>query len=62
MTCKKCGRELKREDTGLTRKLISRGATEFYCIPCLAEYFGTTEENCHAMIKRFRADGCTLFN
>jgi hypothetical protein len=28
-TCKVCGRTLDRDEIGLTKKLINRGATEF---------------------------------
>ena len=37
--CKKCGRELDGNDIGLTKKLINRGAVEYFCIDCLADRF-----------------------
>ena len=59
--CKICGAELTRDEIGLTKKLINRGATEFLCIPCLAKKFDMTEEECRTLIAHFRDAGCHLF-
>ena len=59
--CKNCGREIDRDEIGLTKKLINRGATEFYCIDCLAEKFEVTKEDLEKKIVEFREMGCTLF-
>ena len=59
--CKKCGRELTPEDEGLTKKLINRGATEFFCKECLAEKFNCTTELLDRKIEQFRKQGCSLF-
>ena len=43
--CVSCGKEnLSKDEIGLTKKLISKGATAFYCIDCLAEYLGVTTD------------------
>lgn len=60
-TCKKCGRELNGNDIGLTKKLISRGSTEFLCINCIAEKFDCSKELLEEKIMQFKAAGCTLF-
>lgn len=60
-TCKICGRELVRDEIGLTKKLINRGATEFLCMTCLAEKFEMTEAECKVLITHFRDAGCHLF-
>ena len=60
-TCIKCGRELCGNDIGLTKKLINRGATEFFCIDCLAEKFDCSRELLEEKIKQFKSSGCTLF-
>jgi len=59
--CKTCGRELTRDEIGLTKKLINRGATEFLCMTCLAEKFDMTEAECQTLIEHFRDAGCHLF-
>ncbi|MCQ2480355.1 MAG: hypothetical protein MJ120_06895 [Clostridia bacterium] len=59
--CVKCQKELVPDDIGLTKKLINRGATEFYCIDCLAEKFDCSTELLQSKIEHFRNMGCTLF-
>ena len=44
-TCKKCGAPLFADDIAIHRKLIFRNADEFFCIDCLAEYFGCTRND-----------------
>ena len=61
MTCAKCGKALCHDEAGLTRKLINRGATEFYCFDCLGDMFHVSREKLDQMIEDFRAAGCTLF-
>ncbi len=45
----------------MTRKMVNRGATEFFCLSCLAEHFRIPEEALRQKIAEFRAMGCTLF-
>lgn len=59
--CKICSAELTRDEIGLTKKLINRGATEFLCMTCLAEKFDMTEAECRTLIEHFRDAGCHLF-
>lgn len=60
--CICCGAVLVKDDIGLTRKMINRGATEFYCIPCLASHFQLPENALRDKIREFKAMGCTLFD
>ena len=48
--CKICGAELTRDEIGLTKKLINRGATEFMCVPCLARHFEVKEADIEELI------------
>ena len=57
----RCGRELQPVEIALHRKLISRGAKSFLCLTCLAAHYDTTEEKLLEMARRFREQGCTLF-
>lgn len=59
--CKNCGTELNTVDVGLTKKLINRGSTEFFCKKCLAIKFNVTEELLDEKVRQFRAAGCLLF-
>ena len=57
-----CGKEpLTKDEIGISRKLIDKKTSKFYCIPCLAEQFEITEEELLAKIEEFKAEGCTLF-
>ncbi|QTE71473.1 hypothetical protein JRC49_01215 [Clostridiales bacterium FE2011] len=60
--CVRCGVLLTKDETALTRKLINRGATEFFCLSCLAAHFQLSEDILRKKIEEFKAMGCTLFN
>ena len=60
--CTCCGAALTRNDIGVTKKLINRGAEEFMCIPCLAKKFKVDEELIHKKIDEWRTMGCMLFD
>ena len=57
----KCGRKLTFDEIGIHKKMLNRGATEFYCLTCLAEHIGVTEERLQERIEHFRREGCLLF-
>ena len=59
--CMKCGRVLTYDETGIHKKMINRGATEFFCLTCLAKETGSTEERLRERIEHFRKQGCLLF-
>ena len=59
--CKKCGKTLVPNEIGLTKKLINRGSTEFYCMGCLAEIFKCDKSLLEKKIEQFRKQGCALF-
>lgn len=61
LNCCQCGRPIGRDDIGLTKKLINRGATRYLCIDCLARKFEVTREDLERKIVEFREMGCTLF-
>lgn len=60
-TCSQCARPLTRDEIGLSKKLINRGTTVFFCLKCLSERFCVSEELLQEKIDDFRAQGCTLF-
>ena len=60
--CYVCGKApLTKDEIGLTKKIINKKSTTFYCLPCLADYLEVTEEELLAKIEEFKSDGCTLF-
>lgn len=59
--CMGCGARLSRDDIGLTKKLINRGAKTFLCKRCLAGKFQMTIADCDNLIEHFRASGCHFF-
>ncbi len=59
--CMKCGRTLTYDEIGIHKKMINRGAEEFFCLTCLAESTGSTEERLRERIEHFRKQGCLLF-
>lgn len=60
--CSKCNKPLTQDEAAITRRLISRGTTEFLCIHCLAEYFKCDKALILERITHFKAMGCTLFS
>ncbi len=60
--CYLCGKTpLTKDEIGITRKIIGKKTSIFYCLPCLAEYLEVTEEELLAKIEEFKNEGCTLF-
>lgn len=59
--CTACSRPLTADEVAVTKKLINRGATEFYCVDCLASRFEVQPEDILDRIRHFREMGCTLF-
>ena len=59
--CMKCGKRLSHTEKGLHKKLINRGAMEFMCITCLAEFYKTTEDELRELAEHFRKTGCRFF-
>ena len=59
--CKQCNEKLERDEISIYLRLVNRGANEYLCIPCLAEYFKCSQEDIRARIENLKAMGCTLF-
>ena len=60
-TCCDCGKAVKKDEISLARELIDEDTEEFYCLPCMAEYFGCDVEDLKIKIREFKEQGCTLF-
>ena len=59
--CCDCGKALKKDEIALSKKLIDENTEEFYCLPCMAAFFGCDEDDLIIKIKEFKEQGCTLF-
>lgn len=59
--CKNCNKQLTSDEIGLTKKLINRGSTDFYCMDCLADIFKCDKSLLQKKIEQFRKQGCALF-
>lgn len=60
--CTECGADLRDDDIAIFRKLVDRGAEEFFCIDCLGERLGCTRAEIERLIKYYRdSRQCTLF-
>ena len=56
--CYVCGKTpLTKDEIGLTKKIIDKKATAFYCLACMAEYLEVTEEELLAKIEEFKNEG-----
>lgn len=59
--CCDCGNAVKKDEIALAKKLINEETEDFYCLSCMAEYFGCDEEDLKIKIREFKEQGCTLF-
>ncbi len=61
MYCAKCGCGITADEAAMTKKLINRGTTVYYCICCLADFFEVFPEDIRKKIQYYKDIGCTLF-
>lgn len=59
--CAVCGKELTRDETGITKKLVNRGTETFFCKSCLAARLKISVEDIDRLIESFKNAGCSLF-
>ncbi len=59
--CARCRAPLSQDEIALTRKIVHRGATEFFCLSCLSAHFDIPVPKLREMIEHFREAGCLLF-
>lgn len=60
--CMRCGENLTGDEIALYRKMVSRAATEYLCLNCLAADLSTTREKLEGLIAYFHRTGiCGLF-
>lgn len=59
--CVECGVSLKKDELALSRKILGRNITNYYCINCLAETLDCDLDDLVVKIQEFKEQGCTLF-
>lgn len=60
--CISCGKDnLSKDEIGINQKLLGEKIESYYCIECLAEYLGVTEQDIMDKIEEFKEQGCKLF-
>ena len=59
--CFDCDKSLSKDEVALSKKMLGREITKFYCITCLAEYLECEREDLEVKIQEFKEQGCTLF-
>ena len=60
--CYQCGAKLMADDKAIYMKLVSRGATSFLCMDCLAVKLGCTRAALEERVRYYRESGnCVLF-
>lgn len=59
--CSECGAELSSADVGLTRLLVNRGSTTFFCRKCLIKKYRLNEKYVDEIIEYKKKRGCSLF-
>ena len=60
-TCFKCGKPLESDAIPIYKKMINRGAEEFFCIDCSSRYLNVSVDLLRQKIVEFKKMGCTLF-
>ena len=61
--CVACFKENLDKDTiALNIKLLGKNIENYYCLDCLADYLGVTNEELLEKIEEFKSEGCKLFS
>lgn len=61
-SCVACDKQGLDNDTiGINKKLLGIDVKTFYCIDCLADYFGCSVQDIRDKIEEFKEEGCKLF-
>lgn len=59
--CVKCSEPLNGDEIAIYKRLVSRFAEEYLCVPCLAEYYRCSTAVIQDRIAYYKRMGCTLF-
>jgi len=59
--CCECKKILVKDHIALSKKLLGRNITQFYCISCMAKFLECEVNDLEIKIMEFKEQGCTLF-
>lgn len=59
--CIKCSKLLEKDEIGIYKKLVNRGAREFMCMACLSRHFKVDEKLIIEKAEFYKKQGCALF-
>jgi len=59
--CVDCSKNLNKDETALSQKMLGQEITDFFCIDCLAEYLECDRYDLEVKIQEFKGQGCALF-
>ena len=59
--CVQCDVALEKDEVALSKKMLGRKITSFYCVKCLAEEIDCEAEDLLIKIQEFKEQGCSLF-
>jgi hypothetical protein len=59
--CCECKSVLEKDHIALSKKLLGRSITRFYCITCLAKFLECEVNDLEIKIMEFKEQGCGLF-
>ena len=59
--CVDCGIALQPDEIAITKRLINRGLTSYWCTKCLAGRLGVPPDVIRVKIAEYRSMGCVLF-
>ena len=59
--CIDCLKELTKDETALSKKMLGKNTKQFLCLDCLSVYLNTDKDILKEKIEQFKEEGCTLF-
>jgi len=59
--CVNCGEYLSKDEVAVSKKMLGRYLTEFFCIDCLANILECDLNDLEIKVLEFKEQGCTLF-
>ena len=60
--CFGCGGMADKDAVGISKKLLGKDISKFFCLSCLAENIGVSVEDLIAKIEECKQEGCELFS